>query len=154
VSEGELCLRVLAAFGFGAAIGFERERQNKPAGLRTHIVVCLAGAMLTAAALYMADKLEVSGEFFRIPEGVITGIGFIGAGTILKTQTSVIGLTTAATVFMAAAVGVVVGFGMYWLALTGAGLTIFTTWGLQRFDPMTSDEQDIPREKIENADAD
>lgn len=152
MSELELSLRVLAAFGFGAAIGFERERQNKPAGLRTHIVVCLAGAMLSGSALYMADQLDVSGEFFRIPEGVITGIGFIGAGTILKTQTSVIGLTTAATVFMAAAVGVVVGFGMYWLALTGAGLTIFSTWGLQRFDPIVSDTaRDRPAGKDEDA---
>jgi putative Mg2+ transporter-C (MgtC) family protein len=144
MSEAEFCLRVLAAFGFGAAIGFERQSHHKPAGLRTHILVAVAAAMLTASALHMSDKLNVDAEFSRIPAGILTGIGFIGAGAILKVETTVMGITTAATVFMAAALGIVAGMGLYWLALTGAGLTIFSTWGVQRLEAIFALDQNGP----------
>jgi putative Mg2+ transporter-C (MgtC) family protein len=125
-----MCIRILAAAGFGMAIGAEREWLNKPAGLRTHLIVCTAAALLTTASLLMGEMLNTPGEALRVAAGVITGVGFIGAGTILQTKRSVVGLTTAATVFMAAAIGIAVGAGWYYLALTASAVTIFSTWVL------------------------
>ena len=119
-----MCLRLLVAAGLGGAIGLEREMKHRPAGLRTHVVVCVAGALLTAGSLLLGEKVGSHGEALRVAAGVVTGIGFIGAGTILQTRESVRGLTTAATVFMAAAIGITVGSAFYWLALTAAGLTV------------------------------
>ena len=130
MSETDICVRILAAAGFGMAIGAEREWQNKPAGLRTHLIVCTAAALLTTTSLLMGEMLNTPGEALRVAAGVITGVGFIGAGTILQTKRSVVGLTTAATVFMAASVGIAVGAGCYYLALAASTVTIFSTWVL------------------------
>jgi putative Mg2+ transporter-C (MgtC) family protein len=135
MSEFSLCLRILAAAAFGIAIGLEREYANKPAGLRTHVIVCVAAALLTTTALLLGERLNAHGDTMRVAAGVVTGIGFIGAGTIIQTRRTVIGLTTAATIFMAAAIGIAVGGGLYYLALTAAGLTVFATWVLRVFDP-------------------
>jgi putative Mg2+ transporter-C (MgtC) family protein len=130
MTEIDMCLRVLAGAGLGFAIGLEREAMNKPAGLRTHLIVSSAAALLTVTSLLVGEKLQAQGEALRVAAGVVTGIGFIGAGTILQTNRSVTGLTTAATVFMAAAIGIAVGAGFYYLAAVAAGLTIFSTWVL------------------------
>src|SRR5512134_163809 len=103
MSETEMCLRLLMAAALGFAVGLEREFAKKPAGLRTHAVVCVAAALVTTSSLLIGEKLNVHGESLRVAAGVVTGIGFIGAGTILQTRHRVTGLTTAATVFMAAA---------------------------------------------------
>jgi putative Mg2+ transporter-C (MgtC) family protein len=144
--ETELCLRLLAALAFGIAIGLERQQKHKPAGLRTHAIVCVAAALLTASSLLLGDQLNSPGEALRVAAGVVTGIGFIGAGTILQTQHTVIGLTTAATIFMAAAIGIAVGSGHYRLSLTAAVLTIFSTWVLHLFEhkPPDPDTQEEP----------
>jgi putative Mg2+ transporter-C (MgtC) family protein len=130
MTETEMCLRLFAAAGFGMAIGVEREALDKPAGVRTHLIVSTSAALLTTTSLLVGEKLDAPGEALRVAAGVVTGIGFIGAGTILQTKHSITGLTTAATVFMAAAIGIAVGGGFYYLALAGAGLTIFSTWVL------------------------
>jgi putative Mg2+ transporter-C (MgtC) family protein len=83
--------------------------------------VCVAAALLTTSSLLLGERLDVRGEALRVAAGVVTGIGFIGAGTILQTKRTVIGLTTAATIFMAAAIGIAAGGGLYYLALTAAG---------------------------------
>jgi putative Mg2+ transporter-C (MgtC) family protein len=129
-----MCVRVLAAAGIGLAVGFEREAMNKPAGLRTHLIVSASAALLTTTSLLVGESLNVPGEALRVAAGVVTGIGFIGAGAILQTRRTVIGLTTAATVFMAAALGIAVGAGWYYLALTAAGLTILSNWALLPID--------------------
>ncbi len=130
MSEADLCLRVLAAAGFGLVLGAEREALQKPAGLRTHLVVCMAAALLTTSSLALGEELGVRGEALRVAAGVVTGIGFIGAGAILQTRRRVIGLTTAATVFMSAAIGIAVGGGFYRLAATATVLTIVSNYGL------------------------
>ena len=135
-----MCLRVLAAAGFGIALGVERQYRHKPAGLRTHVIVCVAAGLLTTSSLLIGDRLHAPGEAFRVAAGVITGIGFIGAGTILQTRHAVTGLTTAATIFMAAAIGIAVGGGLYYLALTATGLTLFATWILRIFDAAIEEE--------------
>ena len=129
MSEGDLCLR-LAAAGFGLVLGAEREALNKPAGLRTHLVVCTAAALLTASSLALGEALGTHGEALRVAAGVVTGIGFIGAGAILQTRRRVVGLTTAATIFMSAAIGIAVGGGFYLLAGTATAITIASNFGL------------------------
>jgi putative Mg2+ transporter-C (MgtC) family protein len=107
--EIEIILRLgLAAF-LGAVIGYERERAKKPAGLRTHILISLGAALFTIASAYgFVDPNP------GIAAGVVTGIGFLGAGAIFRTGEGYVeGLTTAATIWAAAGVGLAVGTGMY-----------------------------------------
>jgi putative Mg2+ transporter-C (MgtC) family protein len=117
-----LTVRLLIAMGFGAIIGLQREHSGKPAGLRTHMLVSLGSALLVIAPTEFgmdADGLS------RVIQGLVTGIGFLGAGAILKLreQREVEGLTTAAGIWMTAAIGLAVGLGRLGLAFVS---TIFT----------------------------
>ena len=115
--------RLIAATLLGAIVGIERERAGKPAGLRTHILVCLGTAVFVLAA----SGVGISGEgLSRVIQGIITGIGFLGAGSILKLseERNIQGLTTAAGIWMTSAIGVAVGLGSLGLALLGAVLTL------------------------------
>lgn len=129
-----MCIRILAAAGLGSVMGIERARANKPAGLRTHLLVCMAAALATASALLIGDRFAVPADALRVAAGVLTGVGFVGAGTILHTRENVVGLTTAATVFMAAAVGIAVGGGFYYLSVTAVLVTVFSNWALHLLD--------------------
>jgi putative Mg2+ transporter-C (MgtC) family protein len=115
-------IRLTAATVLGAIIGFERERAGKPAGLRTHMLVTLGTAVFVLACSGVG---MASDELSRVIQGIVTGIGFIGAGSILKLneERDVQGLTTAAGVWMTAAVGVAVGLGSLGIAVLG---TLFT----------------------------
>lgn len=110
--------KVLVAALLGAIIGLEREWSGKPAGLRTLILVCTGSALFTIVSYNIAD-LDTLGEtdISRIASNIVTGIGFIGAGIIFKGKNNVHGLTTAATVWMSAAIGMAVGTGDYVLAI-------------------------------------
>ena len=113
--EIEIVLRLLLASLLGAIIGFQRERAKKPAGLRTHILISLGSALFTIVSIYgFPGTADVS----RVAAGVVTGIGFIGAGVIFRGMRGehVVGLTTAASVWVAAAVGLAAGAGMYIVA--------------------------------------
>ena len=123
VSTIDMAVRVLLALGLGALLGLERERHDKPAGLKTHILVTLGAAgfgliasALTAAAL-TSDPAQALNPASRVIQGVIGGVGFLGAGAILHMRGHVIGLTTAANMWMAAAIGLAVGLGLFVLAL-------------------------------------
>lgn len=118
-----MLVRLLLAFVLGGMIGLERERRERPAGLRTHILVTVA------AALLMMTSGLVAGENFdpgRIAAGVVTGIGFLGAGTIIRYGGDVRGLTTAATIWAASAVGLSVGIGWYPAAICATLVIVFT----------------------------
>lgn len=115
----DMLLRLGAAFLLGALIGFERERHQRPAGLRTHILVALASALFAMISIRAAGDSYDPG---RIAAQVVAGIGFLGAGTIMRHGSVVRGLTTAASLWMAAALGLACGFGWYLAALTGAVL--------------------------------
>jgi putative Mg2+ transporter-C (MgtC) family protein len=115
-------IRVTAAIILGGILGIQRERARKPAGLRTHMIVCLGTAVVVLACL--ASSMDMSG-LSRVIQGIVTGIGFIGAGSILKLseQREIRGLTTAAGLWMTAAIGVAVGLGSLGVALIGTAAT-------------------------------
>lgn len=129
-----IMIRLFAATLFGAAIGIERERAGKPAGFRTHILITVGTALFVIAC--SGAGLTVEG-LSRVIQGIVTGIGFLGAGSILKLndERNIQGLTTAAGVWMTAAIGVTVGLGSVGLALIGTilALIILTIVGLVEF---------------------
>jgi putative Mg2+ transporter-C (MgtC) family protein len=116
-------LRVFAAVLFGAVVGIERERAGKPAGLRTHMLVSLGTAVVVIACQDAGMSLD---GLSRVIQGIVTGIGFVGAGTILKLneQREIQGLTTAAGLWMTAAIGVAAGLGILGVALIGTLVTV------------------------------
>src|SRR3954468_15598 len=128
--------RLLVASLLGAAIGFERETKHKPAGLRTNMFICFGAAMYTL----LSDELAVEhlGDHTRIAAQIIPGIGFIGAGSIMRSGMSVTGLTTAATMFVVASIGMAVGGGLYAPAIFATLLILvslnFLGWFEQRFN--------------------
>jgi putative Mg2+ transporter-C (MgtC) family protein len=122
--------RFLVAIVLGTALGWERDRHSKNAGLRTHALVSGGAALFTLAGAALADG---DGDPTRVAAQVVTGIGFIGAGAIVRSGLSVVGVTTAATLWMAAAVGTAAGFGRVDVA-TAATLTVLCTmWFLAKF---------------------
>lgn len=113
--------RLLAAAVAGALLGWERELQDKPAGLRTHMLVALGAAVFMVATLdYLDTKVDKDvARYFdplRVVAGVIGGIGFLGAGAIIQSAGNVHGMTTAASIWIAAAIGIAAGLGMYGIA--------------------------------------
>ena len=109
--EVEMVLRLLLAVALGAIIGYQRERAGKPAGLRTHILICAGAALFTVASLY---GFGVAADPARVAAGIVAGIGFLGAGAIIRREEGVVaGLTTAATIWVVAAIGLAAGAGLY-----------------------------------------
>jgi putative Mg2+ transporter-C (MgtC) family protein len=107
-------LRIVLAIIAGGIIGNERGMHGSAAGLRTHIFVCVGGALTALCSLYVSGNLGFSGDVFRIPASVVSGIGFLGAGTILvKSDSSIVGLTTAAGMWVTAITGIALGCGFY-----------------------------------------
>jgi putative Mg2+ transporter-C (MgtC) family protein len=119
--DTELIRRLVTAALLGAALGFEREIRQKDAGLRTNILINVGAALFTLMSIEMSGP---SGDPGRIAAQIVTGIGFLGAGAIMRTGSGVHGLTTAATVWVNAAVGVAVGGGKYHLAFIATGITL------------------------------
>lgn len=116
----EQTLKLVLAIVLSGLIGWEREKSHKPAGLRTHMLVCVGASLITITSVgYFAE------DYARIISGIITGIGFIGAGAIIAQGTKgVHGLTTAASLWVVAAIGIVVGIGWYYLAVIATILII------------------------------
>ena len=120
----ETILRFLLAVALGAAIGYQRERAGKAAGLRTHMLVSSGAALFTLVSIYGFSGAVV--DISRVAAGVVVGIGFIGAGVILRGQREkeVAGLTTAATIWITAAVGLAVGTGMYLISVVATAVAV------------------------------
>ena len=133
-------VRVLSSVLLGFAIGLEREITNKYAGLRTNILVCLGACVFTIISIHGFPMVSVTGEEFgtrdtaRVAAQVVTGIGFIGAGTVLRNGPIVLGLTTAATLWIAASIGMACGAGMYIVAIVGTILSIITLVSVRVFE--------------------
>jgi putative Mg2+ transporter-C (MgtC) family protein len=113
----ELMLRVTMAFVLGGLIGYERETTQRPAGLRTHMLVAAGSAAFTVASVYGFVGEGTVRDPARVAAQIVTGVGFLGAGTIWRTSSTVRGLTTAASIWLVAAVGMLAGGGMYLLAV-------------------------------------
>jgi len=121
--EWQDILRLLAAAAAGAIIGFERELHDKPAGFRTMILISLGAALFTILSSRMASESDVA-DRTRIAAQIVTGVGFLGAGAILHARGAVVGLTTAATIWAVASVGMAFGSGHY---LLGGAVTLLVT---------------------------
>jgi putative Mg2+ transporter-C (MgtC) family protein len=128
-------LRLILAVALGGMLGYERERLGKAAGLRTHMLVSLGSALFILGAL---DAGAAPGDLTRVVQGIATGIGFVGAGAILKLteqgHVQVKGLTTASTVWIAAAVGMAVGAGRVWLPVFSTALCLVILVVLGRYE--------------------
>lgn len=141
----DILIRILSALLLGFIIGLEREMTNKYAGLRTNILVCLGACIFTIISIYGfptfadGDNVIVSQatgvrDTARIAAQVVTGIGFIGGGTVLRHGANVFGLTTAATLWVAASIGMACGAGMYSVAIIGTILSIITLVSVRVFE--------------------
>lgn len=121
----DLLARLLLATALGGAVGWERERNGKPAGLRTNILICVGAALLTEVSIAIGEhaSFPVQADPGRISAQIVSGIGFLGAGTIIQARGSVTGLTTAATLWVVAAIGISVGAHAY-LEAVGATLLV------------------------------
>jgi putative Mg2+ transporter-C (MgtC) family protein len=132
--EWEIALRLAAAILFGAAIGWERESKNRPAGLRTHILVCLASATFTLVSVelaILASQQDKAADPIRAIEAVTAGVAFLAAGSIIQARGQVQGLTTGASLWLAGAIGVTSGAGMYSLAFIVTVLALIILSWLQ-----------------------
>src|SRR5215831_13877876 len=136
-SIGEVFLRLTVAAALGAIIGIERDLRRRPAGMRTSLFVCLATALFTILSGEIARLLGDTGST-RIASNIVQGIGFLGAGAILREAGGKVGMTTAATIFVEAAIGMAAGGGLYAIAAYSTAVVLFGLivlgWAAQRFD--------------------
>ncbi|MEN3186002.1 MAG: MgtC/SapB family protein [Atribacterota bacterium] len=122
-------VRLLAAFFAGGLIGWQRELAEKPAGLRTHILVCVGSALITLISIFAFEKM--GSDPARITAQIVSGIGFLGAGTIFRYGPSVTGLTTAASLWAVSGIGIALGSGLFFAGFVSAGLIFVTLWLLE-----------------------
>ncbi len=127
-----MVFRIIAALVAGGLIGLERSHRGRPAGFRTHALVCLASSLLMLVTVYEShwfprdSAARVMVDPTRMAQGIMTGIGFVGAGAIIKDGLTVRGLTTAASIWITAAIGILTGIGFYFAALIGTVLVLGT----------------------------
>jgi putative Mg2+ transporter-C (MgtC) family protein len=134
-NEWEVIVRTIAALAAGCAIGMERSYHGRAAGLRTYALVCFGSALLTAATQYEIFANTGSAEgVTRVIQGIVTGIGFLGAGVIVKEGFTVRGLTTAASIWVASAIGIVFGAGSYLTGVEAAVVTIIALAVFRRLE--------------------
>jgi len=121
-TEIEMVLRLLLAAALGAVIGYQRERAGKQAGLRTHTLICVGAALFTIASIY---GFGAAGDPARIAAGVVAGVGFLGAGAIIRGGEGLVaGLTTAATIWAVAGIGLAAGAGLYLLSAVTTAIVL------------------------------
>ena len=139
MSEWEGLLRLAVAAAIGGAIGFERETLDKSAGLRTHMLVCMGAALFMVGSILLVYEFNEGPDVSRvdptrIASTIVTGVGFLGGGIIFKNESRVHGLTTAAGLWVAAAIGMAVGAGFYITAVGGGVLTLVILVLLRRVE--------------------
>lgn len=123
----EILFRILLAIGLGALVGFERELKHRPAGLRTHMLVSLG------SAIFAVTSLSFDIEPARIAAGIVAGIGFLGAGSIIAHKGHVTGITSAATLWVVAGIGLAVGIGEYYIAII-SGIVVFVILKFEKIE--------------------
>lgn len=117
--ELEMVVRILLALVLGGAIGYQRERADKPAGMRTLILISVGSALFTVVSVFGFDA-----DPARVAAGIVTGIGFLGAGSIMRRGDTVEGLTTASTIWIVAGIGLAAGSGLYLIAVVTAVVAV------------------------------
>ncbi|HKB12607.1 MAG TPA: MgtC/SapB family protein [Vicinamibacterales bacterium] len=137
----QVVVRLLLAAGLGAALGLEREMRKKPAGLRTNMLIALGSAVFSLISIQMVNH---GGDADRIAANIITGVGFLGGGAILHTGLSVVGMTTAATIWVNAAVGMAAGVGEPMLAVAATGITLIVLGVLAPIERYFERRKDVP----------
>lgn len=130
ITPYEIILRLLLGALFGGAVGYERQVHGRPAGLRTHLITCVSSVLLMITSEYYHHLSLMNPDYVRvdparIAAGAMTGVGFIGAGVILKLGASIQGLTTAASIWMVSAMGLALGAGLYLPTSVAFALTLF-----------------------------
>lgn len=129
--ELEMVLRLLLAVVLGGIVGWERQMAKKPAGLRTHLLVCIGATLFTLASVYGFE----GGDPARVAAGIVAGIGFLGAGTIIRSGEGIlVGLTTASSIWAIAAIGMVAGAGLYILSAVGTAVMLIALRIFKRFE--------------------
>ena len=136
ISPYEIILKLLLGALLGGIIGFERQTHGRPAGFRTQLLVCVACVliMIISESYYIQNSLKPEYARIdptRIAAGAMTGVGFLGAGVILKTGVSIQGLTTAACIWIVSAIGLAIGAGQYVAGITGFAITFISLWFLR-----------------------
>jgi len=134
MNEWEAIVRTIAALVAGGALGLERSYHGRAAGLRTYALVSFGSALLVAGGQFELVPVRDAGEVSRIIQGIVTGIGFLGAGVIVKEGFSVRGLTTAASIWVAAAIGIVIGAGSYRIGVAATLVTLVALTILRRVE--------------------
>lgn len=125
INVNSVILRLFLAAVCGAIIGLEREARDKAAGLRTHILVCIGACLFGMLGLALtADYRDT--DILRLAQGLMIGVGFLGAGVIMREGTSIKGLTTAAGIWVMGAIGLAIGVGVYYIALVGTLFSFLT----------------------------
>ncbi|HZO98365.1 MAG TPA: MgtC/SapB family protein [Gaiellaceae bacterium] len=131
LSGWDAVARLAVAGALGAAVGVERELREREAGVRTHLLVALGSCLFTVAGAYGFHDFGTRVDPTRIAAQIVTGIGFLGAGAIIREGISVRGLTTAGSLWIVAAIGMAAGAGYYWAAVAGTVLTLLALWPLR-----------------------
>lgn len=140
IDQGEVAVRLLIAAGLGAALGFERELRDQPAGLRTHMLVAVGSCLFTLVSAFgfaqfdSASPGAVRVDVTRVASQIVVGIGFLGGGTILRHGGNIRGLTTAASLWVTAAVGLAAGVGFTFGAVLAAAITVVALSTLKPFE--------------------
>jgi putative Mg2+ transporter-C (MgtC) family protein len=145
IDNWNITLRLALSVLIGGLIGFERERNNHAAGLRTHILVCLGSTLIMLLSMYgfsdFAKLDNVRLDPARLAAQVISGIGFLGAGTILYTGKTITGLTTAASLWVVAAIGLTIGAGFYYASALACVFALLSLWVLNLAEKKYFDEK-------------
>ena len=136
MQEWEVCLRLVLSCIMGGIIGYERQMRHKSAGLRTNMLVALGSCLIMLLSQSLYDNVEgkTNADPARLAAQVVSGIGFLGAGAIMKEGLTVTGLTTAATLWVVAGVGIAVGAGFYFAAGVTTGVVFLILWNLSHLD--------------------
>lgn len=156
----EVIIRLVLAVVIGGAVGYEREFKNRPAGFRTHILVCVGAVVVSLIQMYsLQDATDMilkhpelasgfKADIGRLGAQVISGIGFLGAGTIIHEKGSVKGLTTAASLWVVACIGLAIGLGYYYLSAFAAICVVIVLISLKRFETRFLDKNDIVKLEV------
>ena len=147
ITEIDIVIRLCLAFLGGGIIGFERSFRRQVAGLRTHILIALGAASLMLLSIWIPQNFSERGDPGRIAAQVVSGIGFLGAGAIIRLGSNIRGLTTAASLWLTAAIGLTIGAGMYVTAVTAEFLALVTLFVLHKVEDKIFPDDWVKKDK-------